>query len=516
VAENARLSAFWAAIPGWGRWRRVALALGIGAILSLGQMGDAAARLLWVVAGLVLALGASQHLNPKQAAWFGWTIGVAYFGITLRWIVEPFFVEPWRHGWMSPFAILGMSGGLALFWAAAFWVGARGARAPGPRFAMIGAALLLAEFARAHVLSGFPWALLSYSMIGAPVDYLFALIGPHGASAVLVSVSALAAFGVCRGRFLLWPGLAAASLALAVGSLWMPTPTTDPAAPTVRLVQPNAPQHLKWDLEWIPVFFQRAVEATATDPPPDVVIWPETSVATLLRNADPWLERMGEAGRGAPVLAGIQRWNPQAGYHNSAIVVETDGSVAALYDKQHLVPFGEYVPLVWIFGKLGLTGVVDMAMGFAPGTGSGTIDVAGLGRARILICYEGIFPEEIIEDGPRPDVLVIMTNDAWFGTGPGPRQHLVQARARAIEQGLPVLRAANTGISAVIDGRGRIGDRLALGQGGFLDVQVSAPLPPTLYSRTGDWPVIVALLATLGLAWIGGRRFRVDAAGTGG
>ncbi|NBD28628.1 MAG: apolipoprotein N-acyltransferase [Alphaproteobacteria bacterium] len=516
MAESARLSAFWAAIPAWGRWRRVGLALGIGAILSLGQMGDAVARLLWVVAGLVVALRASQNLNPKQAGWFGWVIGVAYFGITLRWIVEPFFVDPWRHSWMAPFAILGMSAGLALFWAAAFWAGARGVRAPGPRFAMIGAALLLAEYARAHVLSGFPWALLSYSMIGSPVDYLFALVGPHGASAVLMGLSGLAAFALCRGLLLVWPGVAAAALAVVAGGALMPTPMTDPAAPSVRLVQPNAPQHLKWDLEWIPVFFRRAVEATQADPPPDVVIWPETSLATLLRNADPWLERMGQAGRGAPVLAGIQRWNPQAGYHNSAILVETDGSVAALYDKQHLVPFGEYVPLVWIFGKIGLTGVVDMAMGYAPGTGSGTIDVVGLGRARILICYEGIFPEEIIEDGSRPDVLVIMTNDAWFGSGPGPRQHLVQARARAIEQGLPVLRAANTGISAVIDGRGRIGDSLALGQGGFLDVQVSAPLPPTLYARTGDWPVVALLLVAFGLAWIGGRRFRVDAAGTGG
>lgn len=485
----------------------------LGVVLSLGQMGDGPLRVLWVLIALGVALLAGRVLPPKKAAWFGWVMGLAYFGITLRWIVEPFFVDPLRHGWMAPFAIIGMAGGLALFWAVAFGLGVRAARLPRLRLAAVAVALVAAEFARANVLSGFPWAMLSYSLIGGPVDYLFALVGPHGANAVLLAVAVLMARALDRGRAALWSGAALICAGLVAASAAMPVPETDRDAPTVRLVQPNAPQHLKWDPEWMPVFFERALAATAADPPADVVIWPETSVATLLRNADPWLERIGQAGRGAPVLAGIQRWNPQAGYHNSAIVVETDGSVAALYDKQHLVPFGEYVPLVGIFGKIGLTAMVDMAMGFAPGDGPGTVDVAGLGRARILICYEGIFPEEITEDGPRPDVLVIMTNDAWFGNGPGPRQHLVQARARAIEQGLPVLRAANTGISVVIDGRGRIGDSLALDQTGHLDVQVGEPLPPTLYSRLGDWPVLVVLLATLGLVSLPGRRFRVDGNG---
>ncbi|HKL70200.1 apolipoprotein N-acyltransferase [Salibaculum sp.] len=482
-------------------------------VLSFGQMGEGPLRALWVLAGLVLALRASHALSARQAAWFGWAMGLAYFGITLRWIVEPFFVDPLRHGWMAPIAIVGLAGGLALFWAAAFGLGAFGARSAILRPVGVAAALIAAEFARAHVFSGFPWAMLSYSLIGGPVDYLFAVVGPHGASAVLVAVAVLASVSLDRGRTILWPGLAVICAGLVTASFATPMPGTNETAPRVRLVQPNAPQHLKWDPEWIPVFFERAIAATAADPPPDLVIWPETSVATLLRNADTWLAQIGRAGRGAPVLAGIQRWAPEAGYHNSAIVVETDGSVAALYDKQHLVPFGEYVPLVWIFGKIGLTGVVDMARGYAPGTGGGTLDVAGLGRARILICYEGIFPEEIVEGGTRPEVLVVMTNDAWFGTGPGPRQHLLQARARAIEQGLPVLRAANTGISAVIDARGRIGDSLPLGEAGYLDVRVSDPLPPTLYSRAGDWPVLAVLIATLGLVSVRRRRIHVDGDG---
>ncbi|WP_084861096.1 apolipoprotein N-acyltransferase [Salibaculum halophilum] len=493
-----------------GRWPRLAAGLAIGACLALGQMGDGPLRVVWVLAGLVLALRLSRGVSAGQAAWIGWAMGLAYFGITLRWIVEPFFVDPVRHGWMAPFAAVGMAGGLALFWAVAFGLGARLARNPALRPVGVAAALIAAEYARAQVLTGFPWAMLSYSLIGGPADYLFAQVGPHGASAGLAAVAVLAALALEPGRARLWPMPVLICAGVAGGSLAMPVPETDPQAPTVRLVQPNAPQHLKWDPASIPTFFDRAIAATAADPPPDVVIWPETSVASLLRNADPQLERMGRAARGAPVLAGLQRWAPEAGYHNSAVVVERDGSVAALYDKQHLVPFGEYVPLVWIFGKIGLTGVVDMARGYAPGTGGGTVDVAGLGRARILICYEGIFPEEIIAEGPRPDVLVVMTNDAWFGTGPGPRQHLLQARARAIEQGLPVLRAANTGISAVIDARGRVGASLPLGETGHLDVQVGDTLPPTLYARAGDWPVLVVLLGTLGLVAVRGRRIDID------
>lgn len=156
--------------------------------------------------------------------------------------------------------------------------------------------------------------------------------------------------------------------------------------------------------------------------------------------------------------------------------------------------------------------IVDQVAGFSPGSGDGLLEIDGLGLARVLICYEGIFPEDMQHGAARPDILLIITNDAWFGTGAGPRQHLVQAQARAIEQGLPVVRAANTGMSAVIDARGHIVAQLSLNEAGYLDAAVPAALPPTLYARMGDWPLVVLLVLCFTVAALRQNRFDVDAA----
>ena len=304
-----------------------------------------------------------------------------------------------------------------------------------------------------------------------------------------------------------------AGVFLATLGLQALTPTAPATArdSVVRVIQPNAPQHLKWDRDWMQVFFDRAIDLTAGEGPVDVVIWPETSVPTLLEYAEPLFDQMGRAAGGASVVAGIQR-REGAAYYNSAVVLEGPQTVADIYDKAHLVPFGEYIPFANVLEPLGLGTLVDQVAGFSAGDRGGLIDVDGLGRVRVLICYEGIFPEDIAWDAQRADVLLILTNDAWFGTGPGPRQHLVQAQSRAIEQGLPVIRSANTGISAVIDARGRIAARLPLNEAGVLNVPVPAPLPPTAYARLGDAPLLLLLLiCTLAGAALR-HRFVVDEA----
>jgi apolipoprotein N-acyltransferase len=277
----------------------------------------------------------------------------------------------------------------------------------------------------------------------------------------------------------------------------------------VRLIQPNAPQHQKWDRDWMPVFFDRAIAQTGAEDAADVVIWPETSVPALLDYAQPWIEQMSLAARGAPIVAGIQR-RDGVGYYNSAILIDGPSTVAAISDKAHLVPFGEYIPLAWLLEPIGLGTLVEQVAGFVPGSGDGLMEVDGLGLARVLICYEGIFPEDMQRGEARPDVLLIITNDAWVGSNAGPRQHLVQAQARAIEQGLPVFRAANTGISAVIDARGDIADFLPLNEEGYLDAAVPAPLPPTFYARIGDWPLVVLLLLCGGAGVASRNRLSVD------
>ncbi len=496
-------------VAAWPRPIRLALPVLLGAAAALGHEGWGLGP--WPV-WLALVTGLlALPMAMRRAVRFGWAMGLGYFVVTLRWIVEPFLVDPLRHGWMAPFAIVLLAGGLALFWAVAFGL-ARWLSGQGPVVMLwLPVTLTAAELLRAHLFTGFPWGLLSYTLIGGVGDVWLAWAGPHGTGLLLTGVAGVTAYCLFRGWTLIWPGLVAV-LFTTIGVQALTPRAPGPASDaTLRIVQPNAPQHQKWDPEWMPFFFDRALGLTRGEAAADVVIWPETSVPARLGYAEPWLEQMTLAASGAPVVAGIQRAEAGA-YYNSLVVLDGASGLAALYDKAHLVPFGEYVPFAHLLRPLGFGPLVDQVAGFSPGKSSGLLQIDGLGLARVLICYEGIFPEEITGEGdPRPDLLLIITNDAWFGTGPGPRQHLQQAQARAIEQGLPVVRAANTGVSAVIDARGRITAALPLNTSGALDARLPGALPPTLYVRMGDWPMTVVLLLVL----VGGaslrRRFAVDA-----
>jgi apolipoprotein N-acyltransferase len=178
-----------------------------------------------------------------------------------------------------------------------------------------------------------------------------------------------------------------------------------------------------------------------------------------------------------------------------------------IYDKHHLVPFGEYMPAATLFARYNILGLATRAKyGFSPGPGPQLLDLGALGTALPLICYEAVFPQDVNAAPERPDMLLHLTNDAWFGTDAGPQQHLQQARLRAIEQGLPVVRAANTGISAMIDPAGRIIDALPLGRAGFIDAPLPAPLRPTIYSRTGDLSALLVLITAFGALFLANRR----------
>ncbi|SLN44997.1 apolipoprotein N-acyltransferase [Pseudooctadecabacter jejudonensis] len=490
-----------AATPRVLRW---VVSLGLGAVVALAHEPGLGA---WpVLVGFTLAC-LILPLAPRAAALHGWLLGVGYFAVTLRWIIEPFLVDVARHGWMAPFALILLAGGLALFWGLAGWAVRGLSRGRATGILWFALSLGAVELLRGHIFTGFPWGLPAYALVGGVFDVWLAWVGPYGLTVLTLGLAGVTALALHRGWTLIWPSLVAVYFAT-VGLQAITPGAPAPTDTVVRVIQPNAAQHLKWDRDWMGVFYDRALSLTEAGEAADVVVWPETSVPTLLQYAGPLFEDMARAARGAPVLAGINRQQNGA-FYNAAVVLD-GAEVADIYDKVHLVPFGEYIPFAALLRPLGLGVLVDQVAGFSPGTGSGLMDIDGLGRARVLICYEGIFPEEIAVDGPRPDVVVIITNDAWFGPGAGPRQHLVQAQARAIEQGLPVIRSANTGISAVIDARGRIKAQLPLNEAGFVDAAVPATLPPTLYARMGDWPLTVALLATLGIGLARRRRFDVD------
>lgn len=481
-----------------GDGRAIWPALAAGVVLAAGQ---APLSLSYVALAALVAVFAllDRAPGPRAAALTGWAAGAGYFAAGLFWIVEPFFVDPWRHAWLSPFALVLLPGGLALFWALAFGLAAR--LAQGWRRVMLGAVLLAAvEMSRAYVLTGFPWALVGYMWIDAPQMQLAAVIGPHGLT--LATCLAAAGAALALGRPRAWLAVPALALAGVAGAgLWgaarLATPMPDPGGTILRLVQPNAEQRLKWDPDLAQDHMARLLTATAAPAEgeePDLFIWPETAVPYLLNGSEALLAQVDFAALGRPVVFGVVRRDDERLY-NSLAVTAPGGTVAQLYDKHHLVPFGEYLPFGDALAHVGIYAfAASHGGGFSAGPGPALLDFGTAGKALALICYEAIFPQNL-RAAERPDWVLQATNDAWFGDISGPYQHLAQARMRAVEQGLPVIRAANTGISAVIDARGQVTGSLGLGVQGILDAALPAPLPPTPYSRTGDWPVLVLLAA---------------------
>lgn len=481
---------------------RAAVHAGLGAVAGLGQAPWGLWPLTLVALALALA-AARQEQRLRGAIWAGWALGFGYFALSLHWIVQPFLVDVARHGWMAPFALFFMAAGAGSFWAAAFGLAHKIAR--GPNLLALIAVLGLAELARSLILTGFPWALLGHVWIGTPLAQLASLIGPHGLTLVTLALAG----GMAAAGLRAWLALPAVAIAAAWGAL-------DPGAavpvaedrPIVRIVQPNARQDLKWQPGMADVFYDRLVRLSAGDPAgpvPDVTIWPETAVQWLLEQSESRLALAARTAQG-PVVTGIQRRDGRR-YFNSLVVVGRDGAIADLYDKWHLVPFGEYMPFGELMARFGIHGLAaSEGGGYTPGPGPGLVSIPGVGTALALICYEGIFAEEVRAAPERPDFLLLVTNDAWFGNWAGPEQHLAQARLRAIEQGLPLVRAANTGISAMIDTRGRILGALSLNTEGALDLALPAPGPATIYSRLGDWPAGLLLLFLSGVAFFAGRR----------
>lgn len=487
-------------------WRAMLAAALLGGMVAAGQ---APLGWIWLAFPALIGLFALGQIarGARHVALLGWLAGTGYFAAALNWIVEPFLVEPELYGWLAPFGLIGLSGGLALFWALAFWL----ARCLGGGAMRLALALSLVELARGYVLTGFPWALVGYIWTDTVFAQLAAWVGPYGLTALTLAMAALPVW--------LWAGLRGSMPLLKAGRifgisvglgavLWYagvtletrPMPQAGADAAVLRLIQPNAPQDQKWDPEMIPVFFNRMVTYSAQGPAPDLIFWPESAVPVLLEDSAETLAYISEQVRGVPMLLGIQR-SEGRDFYNSAAFVDGTGQARQVYDKFHLVPFGEYMPFPALWQGLGIHGLAARVdSGYSAGPGPQVIDL-GFARALPLICYEAVFPQYVRQDD-RPDLLVQLTNDAWFGANTGPYQHLAQARMRAIESGLPMVRVANTGVSAVIDARGQVTASLPLNEAGYLDAALPAALPPTLYSRTGDLPLGV-LLILLACAAIG-------------
>jgi apolipoprotein N-acyltransferase len=434
-----------------------------------------------------------------------------------------------RHGWMIPFALGGLSALLALFPAGACLVAGlvrrRLAIGGAGRVLLFAVCWVLFEWLRGWVLTGFPWHLVGYAWSFSPVTMQpaawFGVFGLGLMSVVAAAVPAVIGDSLHsrRTRVALLAAVVLPAAIFATGWLRLAAaPSYVIAAPgmpanpalvdgvRLRLVQAGIPQRLKWVPELRLAHLQRHIQLSriASDLAPTDIIWPETAVPYYLLNDPSSREAAARAvPPGGLLLTGTVRYDGTGDkdrrYWNSAVALSADGAVQAVYDKFHLVPFGEYVPLGDL---LPLDKFVPGAGSFTAGPGLRVLDLPGLPAVGPLICYEAIFPGAVSTPQRRPEWLLNLTNDGWFGTGAGPRQHLAIAAMRAVEEGLPLVRSAGTGISAVIDPYGRELGRLGIGVVGVLDSALPRALSPTLYARHSIVLfVILALVFSLAMVF---------------
>ncbi len=485
-----------------GSWRADLAAMGLGALSALALPPiHLVPVLLLAVPGLLILIRAAA--SARMAARRGWWFGFGLNLLGLYWITEAILVEAARYWWLVPLAVPALSAALAAFVAVPAAATRRLARGELSAVFALAALWTFADIARQFVLSGFPWNLWGtvWAIPGLAGDVLLqpaAVVGTHGlglatlifAGAPIVGRRAAAPVAVV---LLAWGGLSAARLSL-------PAPAA--TGLDVVLVQGNVEQGQKWDRARALEIFRRYLDLTAEGiarigDTPAVVVWPETaSPFPLLLDPDA-RAAIAAAAQGRIVLAGSVRWGQDRRPRNSLVPILPDGQAGEVYDKWHLVPFGEVQP-DWF----PLPIQIVPGGGFAAGPGPRTLHLPGLPPVGPLICYEAIFGGEIVDRADRPAWLVNVTNDAWFGRSSGPYQHLAAARLRAVEEALPVIRAANTGISAVYDGFGHELGRLGLGVQGSLAVALPGVPPPTVFAHWGIGIAALLSFAALMLSLI--------------
>src|SRR6266478_5637754 len=464
-----------------------------------------------VVVWLIDGAGAGRLRGVPAAAMAGWCFGLGYFVPGLYWIGYAFLVDAPTFAWLMPFAVLGLPAYLALFTAFGFALARLIWTRDASRIVALATSLTIAEWLRGHMLSGFPWNAFGYALTEPlALAQTASLIGLWGMTFLSVAIFASPAVlidGRSRGRRP-WIAPAAALVVLVAMGIFGAVrlarePTRTVANVNLRIMQPNLQQDLKFNYAAKAEVMHRYLTLSDRASGPQstgvrdasILIWPESAFPFFLtREADAMAQIADFLPKGTVLIAGSVRAPDMppgtriTRAYNSIYVIDHDGSILSIYDKLHLVPFGEFLPFQDGMEKLGFVQLTKVQGGFIPGAGRRAMEIPNAPRALPLICYEAIFPDEVAARGERPGWIINLTNDGWFGISTGPYQHLQQARLRAIEQGLPVVRAANTGISAVIDPMGRIVARLGLGVEGVLDSSLPAAIAPTIYARSGDIP----------------------------
>jgi apolipoprotein N-acyltransferase len=529
-------------------WRRRMIALGSGAVGALAlapvdflpAMFVAMTTAVWLIDGSAewkpgaerpfALLRGTTFASMTRAAEMGWWWGFGYFVAGLWWLGAAFLVEPAEFAWALPLGVFGLPAYLALFPALGFGL-ARLAWAPGAsRLIAFAGALGGAEWLRGHVLTGFPWnpfgMALGDHLALAQVAAIFGLYGLNVLTIAIFAAPATLADKV-RGkngrRFALPAAVLAAAGALAgiaiFGGLrlWSGSTAFVPEV-KVRIMQPNQLQGASFTVDNKDAILAHylALSDRATGPGHSgladvtLLVWPESAFPFILSRDPQALAEIGAAlPQGTTLVTGAARLGEAADddgkqpqrpdFFNSIHVIARGGIILDTYDKVHLVPFGEYMPAGRLFARFGLHHFVRVPGGFTPGYARSALVVPDLPRAAPLICYEAIFPGEVMPapsaEGPPVGFILNVTDDGWFGHTAGPYQHLAQARLRTIEQGLPLIRAATTGLSAIIDPYGRILSKLSLGEEGVIDSGLPLKIAAPPYAKA---PLFAGLCGWLG------------------
>lgn len=451
--------------------------------------------LVWLLDGAAPAPSAGIFGRLKPSFRVGWWFGFGYFLAGLWWVGGAVMVESQTYAWALPFAIVGLPLVLAIYFgiatalASIFWTDGIG------RIAALAFAFALAEWLRETLLTGFPWNPVGFGLMPVPLlMQSVGVVGVIGMNALAVFIFAMPALLIGRKHRPVGVVAAIALLAAHAGYGFYNLTREQPAAETlqVRIVQPNIDLTEKWDESVRDRIFASELSLSKQPPAtgkqkPQLIVWPETSIPFLFQEHPDGLRMIGDMlDDGQTLLAGVARTEGGGDstlYYNSIVSINDKGEIADAVDKVHLVPFGEYIPFEDFFEHIGINQFVSGPMNFVAGANRHPLSTPGGFSALPYICYEVIFPNLMMQPSPAKSFILNVTNDAWFGNTPGPYQHLRQAQIRAVETGLPVVRAANTGISAFIDEKGRILDALAIESQGILDTTLTVPANSQMDSR---------------------------------
>ena len=477
-------------LDGW-RGRAVALALGLVSATGFQPLN------LWPLTLAVIALF-MMMAHAAQSRWgalaLGWWFGLGHFTLGLNWIATSFTYQAAMPVWLGWVAVLLLSLFLAIYPAVATGLAWRFGRGNAFRFTLLfAAAWMLTEWLRGYLFTGFAW-----NPLGAvwtpllPVAQSARWIGALGLSGLAILAAGLPMLLANRN----WRGaggVAVVLMLIGLAGLWVLSTPAAPEGARVRIVQPNIGQEEKWDEASGEAIARRFAELSgAPDGSPRLLMWPEASVRDYLEEEPAARARLARllGPRDLLLTGGISLvWDDKGeveAARNSLFVMDAGERLVARYDKAHLVPYGEYLPMRPLLSAIGLSRLAPGDLDFLAGPGPRSLALPGFGSAGIQICYEIIFPGRVVDPRHRPDFLFNASNDAWFGSW-GPPQHLTQARLRAIEEGLPVARATPTGISAVIDPQGRVRASLPHRTAGVIDARMPLPDPPTLFAQAGEW-----------------------------